>query len=299
MSKKYLKINKKIREAYKNSNMGDILVDLKSNFKGLDFIIYELESIMNLLFLRSLWPENNYSTLSLHMAFSGSSGTGKTYLGERIGPILRELNYLSKGQFICVNREDLLGEYVGHTAPKTKEILERSFGGILFIDEASRLYQADNSKDYGREAVEMILQIMENHRNDLALIFSDEKMKLTNFFEANPGLSSRIAHYIDFPNYSLNDLKDIFSFLLKKEGQFFLDNEDQRIKNILISELNKLQNSSNYANIRSLENLTHKILTYQAERLYNEVLVKKYKIGAKNLFKIENADFLIKKERKF
>lgn len=291
MKKNDLKINQKIREDYKKSKISNILEDLKSNFKGLDFVIDELECIMNLLFLRSLCPEKALSTLSLHMAFSGSSGTGKTYIAERIGPILRDLNYLSKGHFISVSREDLLGEYVGHTAPKTKEILERSLGGVLFIDEASRLYKADNSKDYGAEAIEMILQIMENNRNNLTLIFSDEKSNLNHFFEANPGISSRIAHHIHFPDYSLNDLKMIFSLLLKKEGQFFLNNEDGQIESLLIFELSKLQNSSTYANIRSLESFAHKVLTYQAERLYNEVLLKNSKISAKNLFQIQRKDF--------
>ncbi len=289
--------DKKIKRFYSQSTTSNILIDLKKNFKALDNLLLELESIIDFLFLKNLSQENtlkeakNFPNLSLHMAFSGSLGTGKTSFSLKLAQILRDLKYLTKGHLISVSREDLVGEYVGHTAPKTKEILQKAQGGILFIDEASQLYKANNEKDYGSEAIEIILQVMENHRNDLALIFSDHKLKLDFFFQANPGISSRIGHYLHFPNYSIDDLNFLFSPLLKKEGFFFFNSEnDQTKQQILLSELNNLLQMSTYSNIRSLENFNHKLLTNQAQRLYSNSLRKNLNLKAKNLFEVEDND---------
>jgi SpoVK/Ycf46/Vps4 family AAA+-type ATPase len=262
---------KTAKKAYKKSISPKVLKDLKLNFKGLSHVIDKLESISHLLFFKSLFQKHLLSDFSLHMAFTGKAGTGKTSLALKIAQILRDLNYLTKGHLILASRDDLVGEYVGHTAPKTRQILQKSEGGILFIDEASELYKLNNEKDYGSEAIEIILQIMENQRKDLVLIFSDEKSKLDNFFEINPGVSSRIAHHIHFSDYSVDDLKNIFLLLLKKEGQFFLNNQEQ---NLLFFNLYHLRKLSTYANVRSLEMLNHKLLSYQAERLYNKILIE-------------------------
>lgn len=276
------------KKAYKKSLSPKVLKELKLNFKGLHDVISQLECISHLLFFKSLFHENLSLDLSLHMAFTGKPGTGKTSLGIKIAQILRDLNYLTKGHLISASREDLVGEYVGHTAPKTREILQKSEGGLLFIDEASELYKLNNEKDYGSEAIEIILQVMENQRKDLVLIFSDEKMKLDNFFGANPGISSRIAHHIHFSDYSLTDLKDIFLLLLKKEGEFFFNTEDQ---SVLLFNLTQSQKLLTYANVRSIETLNHKLITYQAERLYDQLLIEKQKLKLKNFLEIQNKDF--------
>ncbi len=285
-----------IFKAYSESLSPIILSELKSNFQPLDNLLLELESIVHLLFLNSIFDQNNLKNLSLHMAFSGSFGTGKTSLSLKIAQILRDLKYLTKGHLISASREDLVGQYVGHTAPKTKELLQKAQGGILFIDEASQLYKANNEKDYGSEAIEIILQVMENHRNDLALIFSDDKSKLDLFFQSNPGISSRIAHHFHFPNYLTSDLNFIFPRLLKNEGEFFLSNQELKervlIQSLLLYEFKKLQKLPTYANIRSLEIFTHKVLTNQAERLYRDTLAEQTEIKAKTLFELQHQDLI-------
>src|SRR5207237_8003185 len=155
---------------------------------------------------------------SLHMSFTGPPGTGKTTVDMRMATILHRLSYVRKGHLVAVTRDDLVGQYVGHTAPKTKEVLKRAMGGVLFIDEAYYLYRADNERDYGQESIEILLQIMENHREDLAVILAGNKDRMASFFASNPGMSSRIAHHIDFPDYALDELDDIGKLLLRTEG---------------------------------------------------------------------------------
>lgn len=218
-----------LKSAYANSVIPEILRELRENFKGIEGIIDQLERLSYLLLLNSLSEENkSLSNLSLHMAFIGKTGTGKSSIALKTAQILRDLNYLSKGHLTSVTREDFIGQYVGHTAPKTREILQKAEGGVLFIDQSHKLYQPENEKDYGAEAIEVILQVMENQRDDLVLIFSDEKDELDQFFDANPGISSRIGNHIHFNQYSLKDLEEILTFLLRKEGGFFLEEETKK-----------------------------------------------------------------------
>ncbi len=139
-------------------------------------------------------------TPSLHMCFSGNPGTGKTTVALRMAQILHRLGYVRKGHVVSVTRDDLVGQYIGHTAPKTKEVLKKAMGGVLFIDEAYYLYRPENERDYGQEAIEILLQVMENHRDDLVVILAGYKDRMDTFFRSNPGMSSRIAHHIDFPD---------------------------------------------------------------------------------------------------
>src|SRR5499427_8268945 len=146
---------------------------------------------------------------TLHMAFTGNPGTGKTTVALRMASILHRLGYVRKGHLVSVTRDDLVGQYIGHTAPKTKEILKRAMGGVLFIDEAYYLYRPENERDYGQEAIEILLQVMENNREDLVVILAGYRDRMDRFFESNPGMSSRIAHHIDFPDYGLDELRQI------------------------------------------------------------------------------------------
>jgi SpoVK/Ycf46/Vps4 family AAA+-type ATPase len=272
-----------VKFGYIHSSIPKTLNDLEVDFIGFQTIISEIESISSLLFLKSLSLSSALSDINLHMAFTGKGGTGKTSLAIRLSKILRSLKYLSKGHILSVTREDLVGEYVGHTAPKTKEILKKSEGGILFIDQTSQLYKANNEKDYGSESIEIILQVMERQRKDLCLIFADEKDKLDFFFKANPGISSRVGHYLHFPNYSTKELKDIFVSLLQKEGFFKLTKEyDEKLDIIL----NKLQNQAYYTNIRSLELISHELITLECNTLYNHIEKNNKEIRMKNILEI-------------
>ena len=154
---------------------------------------------------------------SLHMCFTGSPGTGKTTVAMHMGEMLRELGYLRKGQLVSVTRDDLVGQYVGHTAPKTKEVLKRAMGGVLLIDEAYYLYRPENERDYGQEAIEILLQFMEAHREDLVVILAGYADRMDVFFRSNPGMASRVAHHIDFPDFSLDELMQIAGLMLDRE----------------------------------------------------------------------------------
>ena len=143
---------------------------------------------------------------TLHMSFTGNPGTGKTTVAMRMAEILHQLGYVRKGHLVAVTRDDLVGQYIGHTAPKTKEVLKKAMGGVLFIDEAYYLYRPENERDYGQEAIEILLQVMENQRDDLVVILAGYADRMDKFFRSNPGFRSRIAHHIDFPDYRAEEL---------------------------------------------------------------------------------------------
>ena len=151
---------------------------------------------------------------TLHMCFTGNPGTGKTTVALRMAEILHRLGYVERNHLVAVTRDDLVGQYIGHTAPKTKEVLKRAMGGVLFIDEAYYLYRPENERDYGQEAIEILLQVMENQRDDLVVILAGYKDRMDEFFRLNPGMSSRIAHHIDFPDYDVGELLAIAELML-------------------------------------------------------------------------------------
>ena len=163
---------------------------------------------------------------SLHMCFTGGPGTGKTTVALRMAKILHRLGYVRRGHLVVATRDDLVGQYVGHTAPKTKEILQKAIGGVLFIDEAYYLYRAENERDYGQEAIEILLQFMENRRDDLVVILAGYKERMNSFFQSNPGMHSRIAHHIDFPDYTLDELIAIAE-LMAREQMYAFDDESR------------------------------------------------------------------------
>ena len=163
---------------------------------------------------------------TLHMSFSGNPGTGKTTVALKMANLLFRLGYVRKGHLVTVTRDDLVGQYIGHTAPKTKEVLKKAMGGVLFIDEAYYLYRPENERDYGQEAIEILLQVMENNRDDLVVILAGYKDKMDKFFESNPGFRSRIAHHIDFPDYSNNELLEIAEIMVASMNYNF--NEESK-----------------------------------------------------------------------
>lgn len=204
------------------------------------------------------------SAPSLHMSFTGNPGTGKTTIALRMAEILHRLGYVRKGHLVAVTRDDLVGQYIGHTAPKTKEVLKRAMGGVLFIDEAYYLFRQENERDYGQEAIEILLQVMENQREDLVVILAGYKDRMTQFFQSNPGMHSRIAHHIDFPDYSVEELLEI-SRRMASQLNYILNDEavaawDQYIRRRMAQP--------RFANARSMRNALDRARLRQANRLY-------------------------------
>ena len=198
------------------------------------------------------------------MSFTGNPGTGKTTVALRMAEILHRLGYVRKGHLVAVTRDDLVGQYIGHTAPKTREVLKRAMGGVLFIDEAYYLYRPENERDYGQEAIEILLQEMENHRDDLVVILAGYKDRMEQFFRSNPGLSSRIAHHIDFPDYTPAELLAI-AHLMLKQMQYTLSREAEAA---LREYIELRQTQPNFANARSIRNALDRARLRQASRLF-------------------------------
>ena len=201
---------------------------------------------------------------SLHMSFTGNPGTGKTTVAMRMAQILHRLGYVRKGHVVSVTRDDLVGQYIGHTAPKTKEVLKKAMGGVLFIDEAYYLYRPENERDYGQEAIEILLQVMENQRDDLVVIVAGYKDRMDTFFKSNPGLSSRIAHHLDFPDYAEAELLQIADRMLAGMNYRFGDGA----REAFASYLERRVALPHFANARSVRNALDRSRLRQASRLF-------------------------------
>jgi len=220
---------------------------------------------------------------SLHMSFTGNPGTGKTTVALRMAEILHRLGYVRKGHLVAVTRDDLVGQYIGHTAPKTKEVLKRAMGGVLFIDEAYYLYRPENERDYGQEAIEILLQVMENQREDLVVILAGYKDRMETFFRSNPGMSSRIAHHLDFPDYSAEDLLHIGEKLLTQQNYRFTAEARAAFEEYLAHRLRQ----PHFANARSVRNALDRARLRQASRLFAD---RDRTLSAADLTTIEAAD---------
>ena len=201
---------------------------------------------------------------SLHMSFTGNPGTGKTTVAMRMAQILHELGYVRSGHLVAVTRDDLVGQYIGHTAPKTKEVLKKAMGGVLFIDEAYYLYRPENERDYGQEAIEILLQVMENQRDDLVVILAGYKDRMDTFFQSNPGMNSRIAHHIEFPDYAEDELVQIADHMLHAQN-YKLDDEAQTAFG---RYLHLRKQPPHFANARSVRNALERARLRQASRLF-------------------------------
>src|SRR5713226_4307559 len=197
----------------------DVLTELDDELVGLAPVKTRIREIAALLLVERVRRKLGLSSEppTLHMSFTGNPGTGKTTVALRMADILHRLGFVRKGHLISVTRDDLVGQYIGHTAPKTKEILKRAMGGVLFIDEAYYLFRPDNERDYGQEAIEILLQVMESQREDLVVILAGYGDRMETFFQSNPGVSSRIAHHLDFPDYTLDELLAIARLMLAEQ----------------------------------------------------------------------------------
>jgi probable Rubsico expression protein CbbX len=219
---------------------------------------------------------------SLHMCFTGSPGTGKTTVATHLGGMLRELGYLRRGQLVSATRDDLVGQYVGHTAPKTKEVLKRAMGGVLLIDEAYYLYRPENERDYGQEAIEILLQSMEAHREDLVVILAGYADRMDVFFRSNPGMASRVAHHVDFPDFTLDELTQIAALMLGREQYQLAGSAQAAFEQYVALRMTQPR----FANARSVRNAIDRMRLRQARRL----VAAGGTIGRSSLVEISEAD---------
>jgi len=251
--------------AFRDSHVGEVLDELDRDLVGLVPVKSRIRDIAALLLIDKLRRNLGLSAgaPSLHMSFTGNPGTGKTTVALRMAQILHRLGYIRKEHLTAVTRDDLVGQYIGHTAPKTREVLKRAMGGVLFIDEAYYLYRPENERDYGQEAIEILLQVMENQRDDLVVILAGYKSRMDTFFRSNPGMSSRIAHHIDFPDYSVDELVSI-SHLMLRQMQYRLSPEADTVFREYIE---RRKARPHFANARSVRNALDRARLRQASRL--------------------------------
>ncbi len=255
-----------LAEEYKTSGVEEIFAELDRELVGLKPVKQRIRETAALLLVERARRAMGlcHEAPTLHMSFTGNPGTGKTTVALRMSNLLHRLGYVRKGHLVSVTRDDLVGQYIGHTAPKTKEVLKKAMGGVLFIDEAYYLYRPDNERDYGQEAIEILLQVMENNRDDLVVILAGYSDRMDKFYQSNPGFRSRIAHHIDFPDYKSDELFTIAESMLDEQN-YKLDAEAQDMLEKYI-ELRKTQ--PHFANARSIRNALDRAKLRQANRLF-------------------------------
>lgn len=255
-----------IASVLQDAQVHEVLDELDVSLIGLRPVKSRIRDIAALLVVEKLRAQMglNNQAPSLHMCFTGNPGTGKTTVAVRMAKILHQLGYVRRGHLVSVTRDDLVGQYIGHTAPKTKEVLKRAMGGVLFIDEAYYLYRPENERDYGQEAIEILLQVMENQRDDLVVILAGYKDRMDTFFQSNPGMSSRIAHHIDFPDYAEDELMQIARHMLDAQQYRFDEGAEKAFERYVT--LRKAQ--PHFANARSMRNALERARLRQASRLF-------------------------------
>ncbi len=268
------------------SQILDVLQKLDQELVGLQSVKTRIREIAALLLVERMRRSFGLTTQppTLHMTFTGPPGTGKTSVAMRMATILHRLNYVRKGHLVAVTRDDLVGQYIGHTAPKTKEVLKRAMGGVLFIDEAYYLYRQENERDYGQESIEILLQVMENQREDIVVILAGYKDRMATFYQSNPGFSSRIAHHLDFPDYTLSELLAIAQIMLAEQVYRFSPEALQAFE----TYLKRRMQMPLFANARSVRNAIDRIRLRQANRLF----ARGGKVSKIDLMTIEAEDVL-------
>lgn len=270
---------------FQDSNIKEVLEKLDRELIGLKPVKTRIHEIAALLLVDRVRKQLGLSAgaPSLHMCFTGNPGTGKTTVALRMSEILHRLNYVREGHLVSVTRDDLVGQYIGHTAPKTKEVIKKAMGGVLFIDEAYYLYKPENERDYGAESIEILLQTMENNRDDLVVILAGYKDRMDKFFYSNPGMRSRIAHHIDFPDYSANELLAIAKLMLAAQNYRFSPSGENAFSEYLQLRM-KLEH---FANARSVRNALDRARLRQANRLFTSA---KKTLTSIDLMTIEEED---------
>lgn len=258
-----------LQAAYEGAGVQEILEELDRELVGLRPVKARIREIAALLVVNRARQQVGLETAppSLHMSFTGRPGTGKTTVAERMSKILHRLGYVRKGHVVTATRDDLVGQYIGHTAPKTREMLKKAMGGVLFIDEAYYLYRPENERDYGAEAIEILLQVMETNREDLVVIFAGYKDRMDVFYQSNPGLSSRVANHIDFPDYTSSELLTIAQLILAQENYRF----SEEAKAAFADYIQRRMQLPFFANARSIRNAIDRARMRQANRLFNRM----------------------------
>ncbi len=271
----------------RRSGVDQMLGALDDELVGLVPVKTRIREIAALLLVDSARARFGLTTArpNLHMCFTGDPGTGKTTVALRMAGLLNRLGYLDRGHLVSVTREDLVGQYVGHTAPKTKEVLKRAMGGVLFIDEAYYLYRTENERDYGQESIEILLQVMENQREDLVVILAGYKDRMDTFFQANPGMSSRIAHHIDFPGYTLTELERIGILMIAQAGYQLSPAAGATFRDYLA----RRREQPRFANARSVRNAVERARLRHASRLFDN---QAEQVSREDLVRLEPDDFL-------
>ncbi|RJL00977.1 CbbX protein [Paracoccus siganidrum] len=255
-----------LKEQYESSGVREVLDELDRELIGLAPVKQRIRETAALLLVDRARREMGlaHETPTLHMSFTGNPGTGKTTVALKMAGLLHRLGYVRKGHLVSVTRDDLVGQYIGHTAPKTKEVLKKAMGGVLFIDEAYYLYKPDNERDYGQEAIEILLQVMENNRDDLVVIMAGYADRMDRFFAANPGFRSRIAHHIEFPDYTDEELGRISETMLEVQGYRF----DEAGRAAMEEYIRLRRAQPHFANARSIRNALDRARLRQANRLF-------------------------------
>ena len=258
-----------LKAAYEGAGIQAMLDQLDLELIGLRPVKARIREIAALLVVDRARQQVGLETKppSLHMSFTGRPGTGKTTVAARMSKILHGLGYVRKGHVVTATRDDLVGQYIGHTAPKTREMLKKAMGGVLFIDEAYYLYRPENERDYGAEAIEILLQVMESNRDDLVVIFAGYKDRMDIFYQSNPGLSSRVANHIDFPDYSAEELLAIAQLVLAAENYRFSEEATAAFSDYI----HRRMQLPFFANARSIRNAIDRARMRQANRLFSRL----------------------------
>lgn len=275
-----------LQAEFNSTHIQDVLDELDRELIGLKPIKTRIREIAALLLVERLRKkmELTSETPTLHMNFTGNPGTGKTTVAMRMAEILHKLEYVREGHLVSVTRDDLVGQYIGHTAPKTKEVIKKAMGGVLFIDEAYYLYKPENERDYGQESIEILLQVMENNRDDLVVILAGYKDKMDRFFQSNPGMRSRIAHHLDFPDYTPEELLAIAKLLLTQQNYRFSSDAEKAFAQYIERRMQQ----PHFANARSIRNGLDRARLRQANRLF----AKKSGLKKMDLITLEPEDIL-------
>lgn len=275
-----------LRRAWREAGIDALLAQMDRELVGLAPVKARLREIAALLLVERARQSLGLAAQppTLHMSFTGNPGTGKTAVAQRMAGILHRLGWLRREHFVAVTRDDLVGQYIGHTAPKTKEVLKRAMGGVLFIDEAYYLYRPENERDYGQESIEILLQVMENQRDDLVVILAGYRDRMDTFFQANPGFHSRVAHHLDFPDYSDAELLAIAERLLEAQRYRFGAEARASFADYLVARRAR----PHFANARSVRNALDRARLRQAGRLFEAPAP----LSAEELTTIEASDIL-------
>ena len=265
-------------------DMAAVVDELDEELVGLQPVKARIREIAALLVVDSMRRRFGLDAErpTLHMCFTGSPGTGKTTVAMRMATVLHRLGYLARGHLVAVTRDDLVGQYVGHTAPKTREVLQRAMGGVLFVDEAYYLYRQENERDYGQESIEILLQVMENQRDDIVVILAGYGDRMEQFFQSNPGMGSRIAHHVDFPDYTLDELMAIAELMLQRQRYHLSPAAHAALRELM----QECMTAPRFANARSVRNELERARLRHAGRLVSSAGA----VGVEELVRIEADD---------